>query len=263
LIKHTRLTVFLISFPLIYYLVIGAGHAVYVRYALPMVPFLCIISAFFLRDLLRNLKGIIKPIVLTIVIIILLSVSIRNIIGYLAAITKQDTRSLAANWIIKNIEANSTVGWVGSAWSVPNLPFSAQEVDSRFTESRVGISLPAKIIEKMKEKVDNTGYRVLRYDSEKADTDTLRFFKIDQIQPRNIKCLVITSYPELSFGKLPEEISVLIRDTTKYLFQVQFNPFRSGKPKLIMDKQDASYLPFANFKNIQRPGPLISIYRIQ
>jgi 4-amino-4-deoxy-L-arabinose transferase-like glycosyltransferase len=263
LIKRTRLAVFLISFPLTYYLVIGAGHAVYVLYALPIVPFLCIISAFFLKDLFRNLKGIIKPIVLTIVILILLSVSIRNIIDYLATITKKDTRSLAANWIIKNVEANSTVGWVGSAWSVPNLPFSAQEVDSRFTQSRVGISLPAKIIEKMKEKVDNTGYRVLRYDSEKADTDTLRFFKIDQIQLRNIKCLIVTSYPELSFGKLPEKINMLIRDTTKYLFQVQFNPFRGEKPKLIMDKQDASYLPFANFKNIQRPGPFISIYRFK
>jgi Dolichyl-phosphate-mannose-protein mannosyltransferase len=263
LIKRTRLAVFLISFPLIYYLTIGTGHAVYVRYALPIVPFLCIISAFFLQDLFSNLKGIIKPILLIIVIILLSSVSILNIIGYLATITKQDTRSLAANWIIKNVETNSVIGWVGSAWSVPNLPFSAQEINAHFAESRVGIPLPSKIIEKMKEKVNNTGYRILRYDSEKADTDTLRFFKIDQIQSRNIKCLVLTSYPDLSFGKLPEEIGTLILDTAKYIFQVQFNPFRGGKPRLIMDKQDASYLPFANFNNIQRPGPLISIYRIK
>jgi len=262
LIKRTKLAIFLVSFPLIYYLVMGVVRAVYVRYALPIVPFLCIISAFFLHDLFRNLKGIIKPIVLTIVILILLSVSIQNIIGYLTAITKQDTRSLAVKWIIKNIKENSTVGWVGSAWSVPNLPFSAKEIDSRFTETRVGFSLPPKILKNMKTKVGNTGYRILRYDAEKADTDSLRFFKIDQIHPRNIKCLVVTSYPDLPFGKVPKEISTLLLDTTQYFPRIQFNPFQKEKPKLVMDKQDASYQPFANFGDVKRPGPLVSIYRI-
>jgi hypothetical protein len=55
----------------------------------------------------------------------------------------------------KNVEANSTVGWVGSAGVFPILPFSAQEIDARFTESRVGISLPAKIIERMVENEEN------------------------------------------------------------------------------------------------------------
>lgn len=262
ILRHHRLAIFLLSFPLFYYLLIGAGRAVYVRHTLPIVPFLCIFSAIFIKDLFYHLKGAIRPILTILVILLLLSDSIRNIIGYLTTITKKDTRCIAAEWIAKNLPSNLTIGWVGSAWSVPNLPFSSSEIDARFAELRIGISLPAQIVQKMKTKVGNTGYRIVRFSQEKADTDSLRFFQLDQIQKRNIQYLVVTNYPDLPFGKVPEEITPLLTDITKYKLLIQINPLRNPRPRLILDKQDATYLPFANFFDVERPGPLISIYQV-
>ncbi|MEO0092795.1 MAG: glycosyltransferase family 39 protein [candidate division WOR-3 bacterium] len=263
IIKCPRYTTFLISFPLMYYLLMGAGKAVYVRHALPIVPFLCIISAIGISELFARFKGINQIIVISVVILLLLANSLPNLFGYLTTITKKDTRSLATEWIDRNIPANSTIGWVGSAWSVPNLPFSAQEVAARYSQFRIGFSLPEKIITRMKAKVKTTGYRILRYDEEKGDTDTFRFFRIDQIKPRDITYLVVTSYPALPFGEVPKAIATLTADTINFIFLTQFNPFRCDNPRLIMDKQDATYLPFANFPCVIRPGPLIKIYRIK
>uniref|UniRef100_A0A7C6EBU9 Phospholipid carrier-dependent glycosyltransferase n=1 Tax=candidate division WOR-3 bacterium TaxID=2052148 RepID=A0A7C6EBU9_UNCW3 len=266
LLRNFRFAIFLLSFPLVYYLLIGASRAVYVRHILPIVPFLCIFACLFVKQLTYRFKGAIRPIILTLTLFILLSSSIQNIIGYLTTITKKDTRSCAAEWIIKNLPPNSTIGWVGSAWSVPNLPLSTSEISARFNEARIGIALPAKIIEAMKTKVGDTGYRIVRFSKELANNDTLRFFNIDQIKKRNIQYLVVTSYPGLPFGEVPEEIIALQKDTANYKLQIQFNPFKKSKiglGGLILDKQDATYLPFANFSGVQRPGPLISIYQIR
>lgn len=262
-VRRPRLAICLLSFPIIYYLVIGSGKAVYVRHLLPIVPFLGIVSAIFLKDLFSNPAGQIRPIGIVIGSLFILSGSIQNIVGYLKVITQKDTRCQAAEWILKNIEKGSTIGWVGSAWSVPNLPFSQQEIDARFAETRIGIVLPPEIIAKMKTKVKESGFRIVRYDGLKADTDTLRFFKIDQILARKIKWLVVTSYPDLPFGTIPKEIENLLLDTNKLSFETKFDPFYKERPKLVLDQQDAAYVPFAKFFEVQRPGPIITIYRIK
>ena len=54
-IRSWRHAVLICTFPVAYYLVVGRGHTVFVRYVDPIVPFLCLTAAVAVVDLTRRL----------------------------------------------------------------------------------------------------------------------------------------------------------------------------------------------------------------
>ena len=56
----------------------------------------------------------------------------------------------------------------------------------------------------------------------------------------------------------PELRSIL---TAEYQRVQVFSPTREPEPEAWFDRQDAFFLPYANFSRRERPGPQLSIYR--
>ena len=113
----------LLSFPLVYYLFLGKLKLFFIRFAVPMIPFLCLISAYGIFRFSYSFTSA-KRKLLAILTLLAICQGIFFSIKYDYLLTKGDTRIIARNWIIDNIPPHSKifVEWYG-----PNLGKLNQE----------------------------------------------------------------------------------------------------------------------------------------
>ncbi len=106
--KRSIRSLFLLSFPLIYFVLIGWAHKQRPNYALPLVPFFCIAGAYFitvlLPELLRKHKKI--QLALSLAAIVIIAPSAVSIFQFLSLSAVPDTRIVAWNWIQENISSD-------------------------------------------------------------------------------------------------------------------------------------------------------------
>lgn len=105
--RDKKKLILILSFPALFLLALGAKRLFFVRYAIPLIPYLCILSAYGIWAAGQHFKA--KKAMIS--IFLLLSVlqglifSLRH--DYL--ITQKDTRIIAREWIIKHIPAGSKI----------------------------------------------------------------------------------------------------------------------------------------------------------
>ncbi len=98
----------LLSFPIIYFIIIGRGNqALHARYAVPMLPFLAVISAFAIYKIIDWTKTKLSDkhrmfLYIGISLFIMLP-SLYHALNWVSITTKADTRNEAVEWIKTNI----------------------------------------------------------------------------------------------------------------------------------------------------------------
>ena len=107
--KRTRKDVLLISFPIIFFIIVGFQANTFPRYWVPIYPFLSIIVAIFIINMLKIVLKkseyrvfILAGITLTIIIFPAFSA-----MRYNYQISQKDTREIAKEWVEKNIHENT------------------------------------------------------------------------------------------------------------------------------------------------------------
>ena len=110
----------LISFPAAYFVVAGSLGLQFVRYALPIVPFVCVTAAVTVTALTRHVasprwRGALTAAVAVAVV----WPSAARVVAFDRVIARTDSRVLAAEWLARHAEPGSSVMVSGSQYGSP------------------------------------------------------------------------------------------------------------------------------------------------
>jgi len=120
----------ILSFLLPYFYFVGGGYMKFIRYAIPLLPFLCLLGARFLLDLFeittrkwgwgpRYIEGMFRTAVRMLIAAVVMT-SFLYALAYLNIYRQEDVRIQASKWIHQNIPPESTL-LIDSASSTPLL----------------------------------------------------------------------------------------------------------------------------------------------
>jgi 4-amino-4-deoxy-L-arabinose transferase-like glycosyltransferase len=232
LLRAPRVGVLLLSFPVAYYLVAGSLRNLFFRYAIPVLPFLCLTAAYLLCECTRRIRlpgaqgsrvrSCAAAAVTAVAAVCLVLPSAVSTWRFNRVLSQTDNRVLVADWFDQNVPAGSSVLQSGSIYGY------AQLDPQRFVQ--------------------------WRWDRIR------RIFLVNQ-RPA-------TGRPDwilVQDSPLPSATQEIVREWLRdgYAFAWQFTAF-SPNGRSVYDQQDAFFVPFAGFDSVKRPGPNFSLYqRIQ
>ena len=122
LVRRKRKDLILIVFPLVLFLLVGSWKSMAARYLLPLTPFLVLIAAFFLDALLTKISALLRKensqfparilqsrYLNWAVVALVLIPSVVKVARLDYLLTQKDTRTLAKEWINRNLPKGSTL----------------------------------------------------------------------------------------------------------------------------------------------------------
>jgi len=226
-VRQPIVTLLLVSYPLAYYLLAGASANVFVRYMIPVVPFLCIFGAVFVdwvAGYVAAAMRVAKPIVAWAIAFIVIAPSAWSVVAYDVVLARQDSRVMAADWVLQNVPRGASVYVTGNAYGHPPLE---DRVDPKWH-------------------LVTWDYRASNFIEGRK-----RFFGDPDWIIVQRSALPYSHIPDLVKEMLPEHYSLVTAIQAADLSQ----------PGNVYDIQDAFYLPYGGFRGIRRPGPNLEIYR--
>jgi len=228
--RGDRMSILLLSFPLFYYASMGSTRHYFARYALPLLPFgavfgaeaLLVVSAWVRRRRVRWGRRLAMALAIA-AIAQPLAWTIRHDV----VLTRQDTRTLAKEWIEANIPAGAKIA---TDWPVYEPPLSREmyEVNTRGGEGLSGRPL--------------AWYREQDFDYLIASSFIYRISLLDKVQDARRRAF---------YAALDEELELV----------QQFSPGEGNvEPPFVFDEV---YGPWISLWHRERPGPVLKIYRVK
>jgi hypothetical protein len=214
-----------LSFPVVYYVVIGAGRTVFIRYVDPILPFGCLLAAVAISRVAARARageGRVATAVATLLTAVVAWPSASRAVAFDRLIARRDNRLLVAEWLESNIPTGVSLcqtgaGYGGLQSSLPGR-FPACDFDrSTGTLSLSGSTEPPEVI-------------------------------VIQHSP-------LVAYPGMPAGAMP---ALLKAYQSIKLFPVD-QP--ADGPKPVYDQQDAYFVPVDGFEHLSRPGPGFEIFQ--
>jgi hypothetical protein len=234
--QRPGLTLVLLTFPIVYFYVIGSVRNLFFRYAIPIVPFLCVLAAWTViavaDRLVRRRASMPTPTSTTsvrtmavpaIIALAVIAPSLWSAIQFDRIAARTDNRVVVARWFDANIPAGSSVLQSGSPYGY------VQFTPQRFSPWEW-----------------NGGARMFtldRYHGRRPATGRPDYILVQE-------------------SPLPNATQVQVTDLLAqgYAFVGQFDALELDQPH-IYDLQDAFYIPFAGFSGVDRPGPNFTLYK--
>lgn len=222
--RDPRLAAVFCSFPIAYYIVAGAGYTVFVRYMIPVIPFLCITAALFVMtaaDWLARLVPIPRPAVATLFALLTIAPSAYSVVRFDRLLGFPDSRLVAAEWVQQNVPAGSSIYQAGAIYGhlqlgpVPEYQFWSFD------------------------------YRSERFYVNRQPTDKLPQW-------------IVVQESAVPYTHVAPAVANLLRRQYDLVFNVRAAD--PSDPRNVYDLQDAFFVPIAGFK-ARRPGPNLYIYR--
>jgi 4-amino-4-deoxy-L-arabinose transferase-like glycosyltransferase len=220
--------VVLLSFPIVYYGVAGSIRNLFFRYAIPVVPFLCVAAARLVcvaiartADRWTPSRTGVWPAVATAVVSLLIAgPSAWSCIEFDRVVRQTDNRVLLADWFKDHVPAHSSVVQTGSHYGYAQFDERLDYVLWTWREPP-GVFLV------------NGAPATGRPD-----------------------WIVVQDSP------LPSDTQDIVKGFLQhgYALMAVFHGMDIG-PDHVFDQQDAFYVPFAGFTHVRRPGPNFVVYR--
>jgi hypothetical protein len=132
--KRDRMSLLLLSFPVTYYLMMGSTRHYFARYALPLVPFLLLFSAEAILIIVGWVETRLNKrgwVYLSIAIIGVVVQPLAASIRFDTILTRQDTRTLAKQWIETFIPAGEKIAL---EWPIHSPYLSTMEKTEPYSE---------------------------------------------------------------------------------------------------------------------------------
>ena len=237
----------IVTFLLVYFLLIGAGGSVFLRYADPMIPPLLLLGGRALAALVElTAQGKARRLALAVAFVLIAVAPLAHDLRYDLLIQQTDTRTLAFDWLAQHVPA-------GSRAAVPYMAGPAHDqamIDSG--EHSHGATDPyvASFLDSRLE---------TQYTIRELTRDDLQLTSLDSLRKEGI-LYVVVGYETPGTGC--QALSPLER-----LLRAQGPPLASfsptnGCPDSVFDPIDTYYVPLAGYGDWVRPGPEIRIYRL-
>jgi 4-amino-4-deoxy-L-arabinose transferase-like glycosyltransferase len=242
ILRGHRGTLLLSAFPLAYLLFMATKPLFFVRFAMPLLPFLCLLAAYGGGVLATNLAAVTRRPVLAfaLAVVAVLQPAIA-IVRHNLILTREDTRVLAARWAMNHIAGLGAItvydpAWDGDLLTLPT-PMGGWPVGRRleFTPD-----LPA----------------ARPYNGVPSDSGTARFLVVSSFvrDPKRITALVRGSeWPDSLDRRWEEQVARAERLAI-------FTPGVDGGS--IPFRRDDAYTPFWDLAAWARPGPTVVIYKL-
>lgn len=238
-------------FALLYFLMIGFSNTLFQRYAIPIIPFVALFAAWMLESgneyLFRSTR--VRLTATGIMIFFFILPNFVRIIYHDHLLTKEDTRTLCADWIVKNVPAGSVV--VLDAYG-PQLLSTDSRALGTYAGRQVKENIKRDIIKRGK------SYNVInlshdgKYDpkwvtDQKPDYIILSSFIVDRVFEHSKKFEVPNRFIEWVRDEFPEKI----------LFSpykdVDFHPTQFNLKSLMSPSVGDIFVR-------ERPGPVLWLY---
>jgi hypothetical protein len=237
----------LVAFPLAYYLAIGRGETAFFRYALPLVPFLCIGAGFMIETFCKP-RGLHFLLVATPTFAASLQADRLFLSG--------DTRDAMGHWIEANVPADSVIVHAGAFTGAPMLQRNVVN-QTREYEAKAG-------------RADVGGFRKPDdprwYDRERPAYDVLFVRKenidfasqvdVDALLADPPRWLEVEDSCLVYYSHVPDELRGLLAR-----YEVAHAETSHTRCDAAFDQQDAFYMPVSDFDDFTRMGPNLTLYR--
>jgi hypothetical protein len=254
-----RKAIFLLSFPLSYYALMGRGTRDFVRYAIPLVPFLCITAAVFVIWLHRRAVVRLPPAASKLapaaLAVVLIFPSLHSLVSFDALLLREDTRVAARRYVEGSAPAGATVAEFHSDFGEMELSPTPTTL-RRLLETQPGKPAENAIARARIGAVEAgapPGYRLWLF-----DPGSQSFMEEGIPVAGNPDLLVLEESPLRFYqAEVPAEIRRL---AGSYSLKRTFRAFGELGPTTVFNEMDAFYLPFAGFTGYLRPGPNIFVY---
>jgi 4-amino-4-deoxy-L-arabinose transferase-like glycosyltransferase len=232
--RNWKTGVMLALFPAAYYLALGAGYTVFVRYMVPVVPFLCLSGAFLLDEVATGIaRRTRRPawghLILWALVAVFLGPSTMRIVRFNNLLNQDDSRVLAAQWIRQTFPDGATIGQHGPAYGRLQFPLEEDGSEGK--------------------------YRSLTFDRERM---AFRSGRRDVDESPDV--IVIQRAPVDLYDDAPHRLMRVVQaDFSLAHTIVAFERPAAGHSRTY-DWQDAFYVPLQGFDGVHRPGPNLTIY---
>jgi Dolichyl-phosphate-mannose-protein mannosyltransferase len=228
-LRDWRTALLLGAFPIAYFLVIGNGHTAFIRYTTPMVPFLCVLAGVAIRQIAgasaRFPSARRGYLVLAALTAALALPSIVTIVRFDRLLTERDTRLIAADWLSAHVSGGASVFESGASYARPLFAWGAR----------------AALVSR-------------------PEFDPVRSaFVTERGAETTPDWIVIAESPLRLYTPVSPELRGVV--SAGYELAHTVEPARDPEPEIAFDRQDAFFLPYADFSARERPGPKLSIYR--
>jgi hypothetical protein len=217
----------LAAFPVSYYLVAGAAHNVFVRYMIPVVPFLCVFAAWFVWECSgRIARGSvrIRPALAVVLGLLVVAPSAARLAHFNQLLTQEDSRLIGGRWLAEHVEPGSSIHMSGELYGHPFIPPPSGD-DFRY----VALDPPDVAV---------TG---------PLDSDP------------DLPDWIVVQRSSLPYSDVAPGVEELLPDEYDLVHVVRAGDF--DDPRLVYDLQDGFYVPLAGFRGVRRPGPNLEIYQ--
>jgi dolichyl-phosphate-mannose-protein mannosyltransferase len=221
--------VLVLIFPLTYYAVLGSGLTVFVRYMLPIVPFLCLTAGYFVDRVAAAARTRLSPgLVGEAAIVVLLTAIIAaptagTSVAFDRLMAVRDTRVLGENWV------------------AARFPDGASIYQSGYGYSHV---LPRPIA---------------RYTSYTFNERLNRFQMIGGATIDLPDLIVLPESPLGTYTQVPPKVASIVQ-ANYVLAQTFEGASTANAPHALYDQDDAFFAPFAGIEDVVRPGPTVRIF---
>jgi Dolichyl-phosphate-mannose-protein mannosyltransferase len=251
-----RKAAILLSFPVVYYIAIGKGYNVFLRYIIPVIPFACLTASILLTQVITTINQYFKShfserFAIVFLTTLIISQSFYNIISFDSILAKRDNRLIATDWVYSHAKENSTFYQTGYNPGQLELDKSPRAISEKV--SLVG---GAQLLLSQSNSLSSNNVKNYQ---EWTHDEKLNKFSYNKLNKSEFPdYIIIQEYPlPLSTG-ISDKIEKLLSNF--YSLETSFVAYNMNNSENWFDKLDAFYVPFVGFKEVQRPGPNIYIY---
>jgi 4-amino-4-deoxy-L-arabinose transferase-like glycosyltransferase len=239
--------------------VAGSGKGVFMRYALPLVPLLCVAAG-------TGLAAWVRPWPARWVLgILLVAPTAHASWQFDRLLARTDARVLAAVWIEENVPHGARIALHGgSDYGQPPLRPSRESLRERL-EALQASGLPAK---RLKRLLDLEGYTSgpsyelveLRAANPLGRRAIWTEYSAARLREAGIEWVVLHDHPHLEYSRPDSAFAAQVEREAELAWHC--DPFTGKGEELVYDPLDAFYVPVSGFGGVERPGPKIRVYRL-
>ncbi|MDP2940702.1 MAG: glycosyltransferase family 39 protein [Candidatus Omnitrophota bacterium] len=258
-IMDAKKAIMLCSFPLVYYLFMARGNTVFLRYIIPLIPFLCLTAAVFTVQVGGRFGPHLNHGVAFILAVLILLPSTQSIILSVRLLARKDNRLIAAEWINKNTAQGSSFYQAslfppGKVQLYPTLGSLPETHYNPIT--KIAYRIPASVRSDMGSYLKNKN--IVGFQDWSYNPQVRKFLYKGEIKEILPDYIIVEESPLVVYSVSESGIPEILGKS--YNLKKTFNVIDVCAKENWFDQQDAFYLPFHGFRGIERPGPNLYIY---
>lgn len=215
-------------FPVAYYAVVGMGHNVFVRYMIPVLPFLCLFAAYAVTELAGVLARASlarrEPLIAGALSLAIVMPTAASSIQFDYLLAQDDNRNIAGRWVQQQVALGSSIYTAGNLYGHLQLEVRGKPPNYRYFDF---------------------DWRAEHFTENRRPVDERPDWIILQ------RSGILYSYVSPAIERLIEQ---------EYALAATLRAADLSE-KNFYDIQDGFYAPFGSFKGVKRFGPNYEIYR--